>query len=296
MRVSDSQSTQIMLSGMSKSNAELTTLLQQMYSGDKLTKISDDPVASVKLLDLEQTKAEISQYIENAENVQSEYQGYEVHTEAIESGLQSANELLLWGLNGSMSEEDRAGIVIELESLKESMLAAFNAKNSEGSYIFSGSAIDQAPYSMDDGALTLNPDINSNARNTVIADGVSIKSNLSIEDIDAESILAMFDSSIAELSSATPDMSAVQSAHDDLLSSINKVSSTQAYIGSQINRIERTVGTHTDTELFAEKLEGDLNDLSYDEASLKLNNYVTALEATQKTFAQISLLSLFNQL
>lgn len=296
MRVSDLQSTHIMLSGMSKSNAELSTLLQQMYSGEKLTKISDDPVASVKLLDLEQTTAEITQYINNAENVQSGYQRYEVHIESIENGLQSANELLLWGLNGSMSEQDRAGIVIELESLKESMLAAFNGKNSEGSYMFSGSAIDQAPYNIDAEALTLNPDINSNARNTVIADGISMKSNLNIEDVDAESILAMLDTSIAELGSATPDMAVLQGAHDDLLSSINKVSSTQAYIGSQINRIERTVGTHTDTELFAQKLEGDLKDLSYDEASLKLNNYMTALEATQKTFAQISSLSLFNQL
>ncbi len=109
-------------------------------------------------------------------------------------------------------------------------------------------------------------------------------------------ILTMLDTSIAELGSATPDMAALQAAHDGLLSSINKVSSTQAYIGSQINRIERTVGTHTDTQLFAQKLEGDLKDLSYDEASLKLNSYITALEATQKTFAQISSLSLFNQL
>ncbi len=141
---------------MSKSNAELSTLLQQMYSGEKLTKISDDPAASVKLLDLEQTKAEITQYIDNAENIKNQYQRYEVHTESIENGLQSANELLLWGLNGSMSEQDRVGIVIELESLKESMLATFNGKNSEGSYLFSGSAIDQAPYSMDAGDLIKN--------------------------------------------------------------------------------------------------------------------------------------------
>ena len=296
MRVSDSQSTNIMLSGMSKSNSELSTLLQQMYTGERLTKISDDPVASTKLLALEQTKTEITQYINNAENIKSGYQRYEVHTESIENGLQSANELLLWGLNGSMSEQDRSGIVIELESLKESMLATFNAKNSEGSYMFSGSAIDQAPYSVNAGVLTLNPDINMNARNTVLADGISMKSNLSIDDVDAASILTMLDTSIAELGSADPDMTALQGAHDDLLASINNVSSTQTYIGSQINHIERIVGTHSDTELFAQKLEGDLKDLSYDEASLKLNSYITALEATQKTFAQISSLSLFNQL
>jgi len=293
MRVSDSHLNNIMLTSMSKSNTELSTLLQQMYSGEKITKVSDDPVASVKLLGLEKTQVELDQYINNSEAIKSEFQRYEGHTETIENGLQSANELLLWGLNGTLSDADRSGIVIELEALRETMQATFNAKNGEGSYIFSGTAIDQPPV---DSSGTINPAINSDTRETAIGDGISMTNNISLEKLDAQAIFAMLDDSIAALKSSPFELTALQGAHDSLLTSLNNVSSTQAYIGSQINHIDRIVDTHTDTDLFAQKLEGDLKNLNYDEASLKFNSFVTALEATQKTYAQISSLSLFNQL
>jgi len=295
MRVSDSHLNNIMLTGMSKSNTELSTLLQQMYSGEKITKVSDDPVASVKLLGLEKTQVELDQYINNSEAIKSEFQRYEGHTETIENGLQSANELLLWGLNGTLSDADRSGIVIELEALRETMQATFNAKNGEGSYIFSGTAIDQPPLTETDGEIKRNPAINSDIRQTAIGDGISMTNNISLEKLDAEAIFAMLDDSIEALKSPF-DLTVLQGAHDSLLTSLNNVSSTQAYIGSQINHIDRIVDTHSDTELFAQKLEGDLKNLNYDEASLKFDSFVTALEATQKTYAQISSLSLFNQL
>jgi flagellar hook-associated protein 3 FlgL len=306
MRVSDSQISNTMLTGMAKSNTELNTLLQQMYTGEKITKPSDDPIASMKLMGLEKTQAEIGQYKTNDENVKSGYQLYETHIESVVEGLQSTNELLLWGLNGTMSKEDRSGIVIELESLRASMASNFNAKNSQGSYMFSGTATDQKPYTLApdgnvttvaaDGTVTANPEVNDSTRETAIGDGIAMQNNMTLEDVDANNIFMMLNTAIKELGADDPDLSLLREAHDSSLASLGKVSSSQAYAGSQINNIDRMLGTHSDTELFAAKLTGDLNALSYDEASLKLNDFMTSLEATQKTFAQISSLSLFNQL
>jgi flagellar hook-associated protein 3 FlgL len=305
MRVSDSQFTNTMLTGMAKSNTELNTLLQQMYTGEKITKPSDDPIANMKLMELEKTQAEIGQYKTNNENVKSGYQLYETHIEGVVEGLQSTNELLLWGLNGTMSKEDRSGIVIELKSLHASMVSTFNAKNNHGSYLFSGTATDQKPYTlapdgtvttMKDGIVTANPEVNNETRETAIGDGIAMQNNQTLDDVDANKILGMLNTAIDELGDDDPDLSLLREAHDSSLASLGKVSSSQAYAGSQINNIDRMLGTHSDTELFAAKLTGDLNALSYDEASLKLNDFMTSLEATQKTFAQISSLSLFNQL
>jgi flagellar hook-associated protein 3 FlgL len=306
MRVSDSQFTNTMLTGMAKSNTELNTLLQQMYTGEKITKPSDDPIANMKLMELEKTQAEIGQYKTNSENVKSGYQLYETHIESVVEGLQSTNELLLLGLNGTMSKEDRSGIVTELESLRASMAGTFNAKNNHGSYLFSGTATDQKPYTVapdgtvttmePDGTVTANPEVNNDTRETAIGDGIAMQNNQTLDDVDANEILGMLNKAIIELRKADPDLSALREEHDKSLASLGKVSSSQAYAGSQINNIDRMLGTHSDTELFAAKLTGDINALSYDEASLKLNDFMTALEATQKTFAQISSLSLFNQL
>ncbi|MFT6927719.1 MAG: flagellar hook-associated protein 3 FlgL [Psychromonas sp.] len=297
MRISDSQFTNTMLTGMAKSNTELSTLLQQMYTGEKITKPSDDPIATIKLMGLEKTQAEIGQYKTNSESVKSGYQLYETRIDSVVEGLQSTNELLLWGLNGTMSQEDRSGIVIELESLRESMVSTFNAKNSQGSYMFSGTATDQKPYTLKtDGTVIPNTEVNDSTRETAIGDGLAMQNNMTLEDVDANDIFEMLNTAIKELSEPTPDLSALRGAHDKSLASLYTASSAQAYAGSQINNIDRMIGTHTDTELFAAKLTDQLNALSYDEASLKLDNFVSALEATQKTFAQISSLSLFNQL
>lgn len=297
MRVSDSHFTNTMLTGMAKSNTELSTLLQQMYTGEKITKPSDDPIATIKLMDLEQTQAEVGQYKDNSESVKSGYQLYEANIETVVEGLQSTNELLLWGLNGTMSQDDRSGIVIELEALHATMVSTFNAKNSQGSYMFSGTATDQKPFTVAaDGTVTPNTEVNDSTRETAIGDGIAMQNNLTLEDVDAQAILDMLKTAIDELSKPDPVLSTLREAHDKSLASLNKVSSSQAYAGSQINNIDRMLGAHSDTELFAAKLTDQLNALSYDEASLKLNNFMTALEATQKTFAQISSLSLFNQL
>ncbi|EDP57909.1 flagellar hook-associated protein [Vibrio sp. AND4] len=61
MRISDSQFSQMMLQSLQINNAGLGHVLQQMATGDRLTKLSDDPMASIKLLNLsEKTVQSIS--------------------------------------------------------------------------------------------------------------------------------------------------------------------------------------------------------------------------------------------
>ncbi|MEF1340812.1 flagellar hook-associated protein 3, partial [Vibrio rotiferianus] len=62
MRISDSQFSQMMLQSLQGNNAGLGKVLQQMSTSDRLTKISDDPMASIKLLNLEREGSAINQY------------------------------------------------------------------------------------------------------------------------------------------------------------------------------------------------------------------------------------------
>ena len=110
------------------------------------------------------------------------------------------NELLLQGKNGTLDSESRAGIVLELKSLKTEMLNTLNQAN-DGSYLFSGTdisnpAIDTAP------PYTLNP--NSDYRETKVGDNQYVPSNLTITDtIGSSAIFTDLDNAIAELELAT---------------------------------------------------------------------------------------------
>jgi len=294
MRISDAQFNNIMINGMNEGNKELTTLLVQLQTGEKLTKLSDDPVASVKLLGLENTLNSTDQYISNIDTVKSGYLRYETQIGNIENNLQDVNELILLAKNDTT---DSSSYIIKLESLKESLVASFNAKNNNGNYMFSGTASDKAPFIKDvgTGEWIVNPEINSDTNSAIVGDGQKVVSNFPLEDVDAENILNLMNTTLTELSKESPNMVLVGSVHDQLLESLSLVSTSTAKLGSGINNMDRLQETHIDTELFATKLEGDLKNLSYDEAAVMLDSHMLALEASQKTFSKLSALSLFNQ-
>ncbi|GAL22603.1 flagellar hook-associated protein FlgL [Vibrio maritimus] len=116
MRISDTQFSQMMLQSLQINNAGLGKVMQQMATGDRLTKLSDDPMASIKLLNLDREGAAISQYQRNIANVKTTLSSQEVHLDSVNESLKSMRELVLWGANGSLTDEDRLGMMLSLRA------------------------------------------------------------------------------------------------------------------------------------------------------------------------------------
>ncbi|CAH6840493.1 Flagellar hook-associated protein flgL [Vibrio chagasii] len=294
MRVTDSQFNAVMQRSLMDNNIRLNKVFEQMSTGLRINHLSDDPIAAVRLEGLKKTVSDNQQYQRNIENVQSQLTRYETNVNTLESLSQQVNELLLQGKNGTLDAESRAGIVLELKSLKTEMLNTLNQAN-EGSYLFSGTdisnpAIDTAP------PYTLNP--NSDYRETKVGDNQYVPSNLTIIDtIGSSAIFTDLDNAIAELELATGGFTTAldnalntnQTLHQNLLVSLTD-------IGSQYNALERLKETSIDMVFFAETVRSELEELDYAEASVELNQGMIALEATQKTFARVAGISLFDLL
>ncbi|CAH6782330.1 Flagellar hook-associated protein flgL [Vibrio chagasii] len=294
MRVTDSQFNAVMQRSLMDNNIRLNKVFEQMSTGLRINHLSDDPIAAVRLEGLKKTVSDNQQYQRNIENVQSQLTRYETNVNTLESLSQQVNELLLQGKNGTLDAESRAGIVLELKSLKTEMLNTLNQAN-DGSYLFSGTdisnpAIDTAP------PYTLNP--NSDYRETKVGDNQYVPSNLTITDtIGSSAIFTDLDNAIAELELATGGFTTAldnalntnQTLHQNLLVSLTD-------IGSQYNALERLKETSIDMVFFAETVRSELEELDYAEASVELNQGMIALEATQKTFARVAGISLFDLL
>ncbi|CAH6898003.1 Flagellar hook-associated protein flgL [Vibrio chagasii] len=294
MRVTDSQFNAVMQRSLMDNNIRLNKVFEQMSTGLRINHLSDDPIAAVRLEGLKKTVSDNQQYQRNIENVQLQLTRYETNVNTLESLSQQVNELLLQGKNGTLDAESRAGIVLELKSLKTEMLNTLNQAN-DGSYLFSGTdisnpAIDTAP------PYTLNP--NSDYRETKVGDNQYVPSNLTITDtIGSSAIFTDLDNAIAELELATGGFTTAldnalntnQTLHQNLLVSLTD-------IGSQYNALERLKETSIDMVFFAETVRSELEELDYAEASVELNQGMIALEATQKTFARVAGISLFDLL
>ncbi len=299
MRISDTQFSQMMLQSLERNNAGLGEVLQQMATGDRLTKLSDDPMASIRLLNLDREGSAINQYQSNIANVKSTLSSQEVHLDNVNESLQSIRELTLWGANGSLSTEDRTGIIIELESLRSSMASSFNAQDEEGHYLFSGTKSDTAALSNAGGSYVIEG--NADKRVVTVAKGVTMDSNMTaLEILDlggGDNVLNQIDALIAEFRNPSANFDATV---EDSITAIDathaNVLGAMAKIGGTHNNLEMLNNAHGENKLFVDKVNSDLSALDYAEASVRLSNYMAALEATQASYVKIQDLSLFDRI
>lgn len=210
MRISDSQFSQMMLQSLQTNNAGLGHVLQQMATGDRLTKLSDDPMASIKLLNLERENSAIGQYQSNIANLKTTLSAQETHLDSVNESLKSVRDLVLWGANGTLTDEDRSGMIIELKSYRDSIESSFNAQDEEGHYLFSGTKTDTPAVSNAGG--TYQVDGNSDKRVVTVAKGVTMDSNMTAKEIlelgGGDNVLNQIDALIAEFENPSPNFQA----------------------------------------------------------------------------------------
>ncbi len=292
MRISNIQFTSMMQTAITKNNADLNEVFVQMGSGKKINKFSDDPLASVQLASLEQTIAMTTQYDRNIANVQGKYDQYETYIGSFEGMLKEVNELALRGSNESLSPEAREGIVIEINALKEEMLALLNTRD-QGSYIFSGTRVDSPAIETAPPYTVLG---NSEHRDTKVSETGTVLNNFTVNDLIGNSdIFNQLDTLMAEFRNPTANFSQISQDSITLIEDTHiNVNESLGVLGARYKGLDRALYTNSDIKLYAEAVQTDIITLDYAEASVRLNQGMLALEATQKSYSSIIGLSLFN--
>ncbi|MBP2701365.1 MULTISPECIES: flagellar hook-associated protein FlgL [Photobacterium] len=299
MRVSDTQFSQLMLTSLSKNNQGLGEVLAQMSTGQRLLKLSDNPIDSINLLNLERENSAINQYQDNINNVKTALSSQEVHLMAASDTLKDMRDTLLLASNGAISDADRESYANKLVSLRDALISSFNVQDEEGNYHFSGTQSDVP-------AITPQPaggyifEGNSDKRVVTVAKGVTMEANFASQemlDLGGNNILNQIDAAITELQAPTANLNNTLQAtlntlditHDNVLAAVTD-------IGGRHNNLDLMETSHGDNKLFVEAVTNDLEALDYGEASVRLNNYMAALQATQASYMKINDLSLFNRL
>ncbi|WP_318478433.1 flagellar hook-associated protein FlgL [Photobacterium leiognathi] len=299
MRVSDTQFSQLMLTSLSKNNQGLGEVLAQMSTGQRLLKLSDNPIDSINLLNLERENSAINQYQDNINNVKTALSSQEVHLMAASDTLKDMRDTLLLASNGAISDADRESYANKLVSLRDALISSFNVQDEEGNYLFSGTQSDVP-------AITPQPaggyifEGNSDKRVVTVAKGVTMEANFASQemlDLGGNNILNQIDAAITELQPPTANLNntlqatlnILDTTHDNVLAAVTD-------IGGRHNNLDLMETSHGDNKLFVEAVTNDLEALDYGEASVRLNNYMAALQATQASYMKINDLSLFNRL
>ncbi|MGO2457955.1 flagellin N-terminal helical domain-containing protein [Vibrio casei] len=294
MRVSDSSYTSMISQSFMDNSIKLNKVTEQLGSNLRINHFSDDPLASMKVENLNKHLSLNEKYQSNAQSVMSNYQRYETYMNSMHDISNEINELLLTGKNGTLDDDSRLGVVSELKSLQEEMVNILN-KQDNGSYIFSGTAVDKP-------AITAGTEYTMTANNlqreSTIGEGQSVISNFTVEDaLGNVNFLNDLTKAIGELESESPDfVNTLDTAIHSNQDAINSLQKGIANIGSQYSSVERILGTNKDVSTFTQAMKDNLTALDVADANVRLNQHLVALQTTQKAFTMIQSNSLFNLL
>ncbi|WP_444436321.1 flagellar hook-associated protein FlgL [Pseudomonas sp. A6] len=304
MRITNSQSTAILLDSMSRNTEKMSQLMQQMSSSNRIQHPSDDPIAAVRILRIQRSEASLAQYGSNIAGVSGNLSIQETNLQSTSDTLLDIRDLLLWAANGSNANEQLGAMAGELSNLEKTLVSYLNVKDEEGRYLFSGTLTDQPAVTYDEASGTYSATGNDKTRQAVVANGVMVDENVAIRPLfgNGMDLLNGLHALVAKLQDPALDSSDpaihqnIAATLDLLDDSHGKLLSAITDLGGRQNTLTLLDNSNQDISLVNQKVEGDLSALDYAKASIDLGNYKLALQATQKTYLTVNGLSLFSLL
>ncbi len=138
MRISTLQAFNNGVTGIQRNYSNATRTQEQISTGNRILTPADDPVASVRLLQLEQQQSVLGQYDANLTAAKNSLTQEEVTLNSVNTVLQRVRELAVQAGNGALDPQDRKSIAAELGEREDELLALMNTRNARGEYLFSG--------------------------------------------------------------------------------------------------------------------------------------------------------------
>lgn len=284
MRVTQSMLANNFLKNLNLSTSNMAKIQNQLTTGKKVSKPSDDPVVAVRSIKYNSQIKEIEQYQRNL--------GMAVKwMDTTDSVIQEANnifknirEKLVNVSNGTLDHESRLAIAREMEQLKEQLGSIANT-SIEGRYIFAGTKTDVPPYS----GGNLNSNINSDKIEVELGKGITIAINMDgnklfgFEDTDGNNIFAFMDNLISTLNSngdTSPLLDKLQLHENNFL----KLSSE---LGANRKRVELIESRLEDQQLITTEILSKEEDADIAQVIMNLNMQENVHRAALGTGARI---------
>lgn len=307
MRVSTLMMYQQNMRGITDSQSAWLKYGEQMSTGKRVNRASDDPVAASQAVVLSQAQAQNSQYA-SARTFATQRVSIEEKTLAqVTTAIQSAQEKIVYAGNGTLSDDDRASLATDLQGIRDQILNLANSTDGNGRYIFAGYKTDTAPF--DDqgnyvgGTLNVEQQVDS-SRTMVIGHtgNLVFDSATSNAKPDADTnILKSLDSAIAALKEPVGDDDTKKDAaqvvidrtNRSLSNSLNNVLTVRAELGTQLNELDKLDSLGDDRALAQTQQMSNLVDVDWNETISNYTMQQTALQAAYKAFTDMQGMSLF---
>lgn len=166
-------------------SSTLARLQEQISSGMRVGRASDDPASALKIMNLRRKSASLDTYLKNLNQTSQTLETSLNAMQHVSTSLIRVRELLTQASSGIYSDSNRASMAEEVDTLLEQALSLANTSNL-GQYSFAGQTTTAAPYVAQrvDGLITDVQYVGSPEQMRVpVAPGTNIVSQLVGDDI-----------------------------------------------------------------------------------------------------------------
>ncbi|MCW1428839.1 flagellar biosynthesis protein FlgL [Novosphingobium sp. JCM 18896] len=274
------------------------TLQQQLGSGDKLERSSDDPVAASRLRMLARTDKLSNIDESNAGRATADLTLADSALKTFADYITNAKVLANNAANGTITDAQRASIGYEIEQIFGNLINLANSRDSNGHALFGGESSGDA-YQLDG---TGKPQYigTGTAGDLALGDGQSISRGLTGPQIlgtAPNDILTKIQKLASDLQTGTGDRQKMANDGITMLeTSLDQITTSSTLVGSRLNWIDLTSERRTNLgELRADE-QTRIGATDLPSTIAELQQTMTVLEASQASFTKLSSLSLFSML
>ena len=231
--------------------------MDQLHTGKKINRPSDDPVIATKGMGYRSQVTQIEQYIRNTNEVHNWMDNSDAALDKATSALQKLRELAVQASNSTYGSEERKNMMEEVKELKGHLKDIANSKVN-GKYIFNGMNTGEAP---------IQDDVFNFSDKKVMIEvsyGTEIQANVNGDSIFGKELFDDIDKFMNALDS--DDQDNIQSSIETIDKNINNVINSRANLGARMNRLDLIENRLSEQEIVAKKVMSENEDVDYEKA------------------------------
>ena len=146
MRVSTALIHDTAVGSIQDQQTKLLSLQQQVATGRRAVKPSDDPIATARALEVSQSKSVNNQFQLNQGYAKEALGLVENKLEGVKDILGYVRDQVVAAGNGTFSQSERDAVAIDLRARFDALLSLANSQDGKGEYVFSGFKGDTQPF------------------------------------------------------------------------------------------------------------------------------------------------------
>jgi len=281
MRITPQMIVDSTLNNIETNQSRIEQLQNQITSGSRISKPSDDPIGVSHALNLQDSIAQSQQYQRNIDQAKSWLSTTDSALDAVTQTIQRSRELAIQAANGTLSSTERTAIQSEISQLQQHVLDLSHSKYG-AYYLFSGTASSAPGYTS---AVPSPAGYQGNTAQVLreVAPGTTIGVSADATATFDPVFLAM---QTLQAGLTAGDTTVIQNSISQLDGGLDAVSVSRSQLGAKVNRLEFLQERQSSIEVNLTGLLSETKDTDMAQALTSFSMAQNVYQASLKAGAQ----------